>query len=352
LIAANSCDKLRKILTRHINNTLADTGKRSMRRSVKTTMTALASLLFSTALVAPMTHAAGTDELWEITTKMEMPGIPMAMPAQTNKFCKPQGQAQNDPLPSDKNNDCKMTDMQRSGSTSRFKMVCTGKQPMTGEGEVTYTGADSYSGKMHIAGKMEGESIDMTQTFSGKKVGNCTYEDLGKKAVAQAQAATADMCNKSIEQLSPYAFDPKMAGDSCAKFKPQFCARARDIEKTQHTPAGYTAARKNYQLLDQALELCGISRAGLMPELCQKASKGQEWDFLVANCPAEAKVAAQEHCAGRDYTSAMSGPYAPLCRSYAQQITPAQRAAEGGAQSTPGVIKDGVKDSLKKLLPF
>lgn len=323
-----------------------------MKRPLKTTMSAFASLLFSAALFSASTHAAGTDELWEITTKMEMPGMPMAMPAQTNKFCKPQGQVQNDPLPSDKNNDCKMTDMQRSGSTSRFKMVCTGKQPMIGEGEVTYSGADSYSGKMHIAGKMEGESVDMTQTFSGKKVGNCTYEDLGKKAEAQVAKITADTCTKSIEEVSPYAFDPKYSGDTCTSYKPKFCTRVKDVEKSMHTTAGYTAARKKYSALGEAFTLCGVDQTALLPELCQKASKGQEWEFLVANCPAETKLAAQEHCAGRDYTSAMTGPYAPLCRSYAQQMTPARRAAETAAPSTQGTIKDDVKDSLKKLLPF
>jgi hypothetical protein len=159
---------------------------------------------------------------------------------------------------------------------------------------------------------------------------------------------TADRCNQSIEQLSPHAFDPKMSGDSCAKFKPKFCARVKEVEKTQHTPAGYTAARKQYPQLEAALALCGIDQTALLPELCQKAAMGQEWEFLVANCPAETKVAAQEHCAGRDYTSVMSGPYAPLCRAYAQQMTPAERATETGKQST----QDAVKSSLKKLLPF
>lgn len=304
-----------------------------------------------TALAAPVL-AAGTDELWEITTKMEMAGMPMAMPAQTNKFCKPQGQVQNDPLPSDRNNDCQMVDMQRSGATSRFKMRCTGKQLMTGDGEVTYTGSDSYSGKMHIAGKMEGQDVDMTQTFSGKKVGTCTYEDLGKKAVAQSQAMTAEMCNKAIEEVSPLAFDGKTFGNTCDSFKPKFCTRVKDLEKTLHTTTGYAETRKKYPAIGDAMTLCGINQTALLPELCQTALKGQEWEFLAANCPAETKIAAQEHCAGRDYTSVMSGPYAPLCRAYAQQMTPTERAAAAGKQSIQNTVTEGVKGSLKKLLPF
>lgn len=303
------------------------------------------------ALVTPAV-AAGNDELWEITTKMEMAGMPMAMPAQTNKFCKPPGQVQNDPLPSDKNNDCQMVDMQRSGTTSRFKMRCTGKQPMTGEGEVTYTGSDAYTGKMHIAGKMEGQDVDMTQTFSGKKVGTCTYEDLGKKAVAQQQAMTAEMCTKAIEEVSPLAFDSKTFGTTCDSFKPKFCSRVKDLEKSMHTTAGYTETRKQYPAIGDAMTLCAINQTALLPELCQTALKGQEWNFLAASCPAETKIAAQEHCAGRDYTSAMSGPYAPLCRAYAQQMTPAERATEAGKKSVQDTVTEGVKGSLKKLLPF
>lgn len=308
--------------------------------------------VFGTTFFTPVVVAAGTDELWEISTKMEMAGMPMQMPAQTNQFCKPKGQAQNDPLPTDKNNDCKMTDMQRSGSTSRFKMTCTGKQPMTGEGEVTYTGDNSYSGKMHIVGNMEGQAVDMTQTFSGKKMGSCTYEDLGKKAVAQQQAMTADMCNKSIAEVSPLAFDGKTFGNTCDSFKPKFCAHVADIEKTMHTPDSYTATQKKYPALKQSFTLCAINDAALLPELCQKASKSEKWDFLAANCPAETKIAAQEHCAGRDYTSAMSGPYAPLCRAYAQQMTPTESATEAAKQGTQETIKEGVKSSLKKFLPF
>lgn len=324
---------------------------------MKTITATLAATCLFAAIHVDSARAAGTDELWEITTRMEMAGMPMAMPGQTNTFCKPKGQVQSDPLPSDKNNDCQMVDMQQSGNTSRFKMRCSGKQPMTGEGEVTYTGSDRYTGKMHIVGKMEGassadESVDMTQTFSGKKVGTCTYEDLGKKALAQSQAITADMCNKAIDEVSPYLFDSKMSGNTCDSFKPKFCARVNDLEKTMHTTTGYTETRKKYAGLGEAMALCGISQTALLPELCQKALKGGEWEFLTANCPAETRIAAKEHCAGRDYTSVMSGPYAPLCRAYAQQMTPAERAAAAGKQSVQDTVTEGVKGSLKKLLPF
>ena len=30
---------------------------------------------------------SGPDELWDVTTKMEMPGMPMALPAQTSQVC-------------------------------------------------------------------------------------------------------------------------------------------------------------------------------------------------------------------------------------------------------------------------
>ena len=44
---------------------------------------------------------------------------------------------------------------------------------MTMTGEINYTGT-SYEGRTRMIGKMDGQPMDMTQTFSGKRVGDCT----------------------------------------------------------------------------------------------------------------------------------------------------------------------------------
>jgi uncharacterized protein DUF3617 len=117
------------------------------------------------------TAAQGKDDLWEVTTKMEMPGMPMAMPAQTMRHCIAKGAQDNDYVPARDN--CRVLESQRAGNRVTFKMACTGKDAMDATGEMTF-GTGSYDGRMRIAMKMEGQPMEMSQTFSGKRVGDCT----------------------------------------------------------------------------------------------------------------------------------------------------------------------------------
>lgn len=110
-------------------------------------------------------------DLWEMTIKMEMAGMPMNMPAQTHRQCLSRQAGDEKYLPARDN--CKVTQSQRTGNTQRFRMECTGRDAMSAEGEVTHAGT-SYTGKMRMTGKMEGQNVEMSQTFSGKKVGDCT----------------------------------------------------------------------------------------------------------------------------------------------------------------------------------
>ncbi len=115
--------------------------------------------------------AQGKDDLWEVTTKMEMPGMPMAMPAQTQRICVAKGGKDDDYIP--KRDGCRVQDSKRVGNKVTYKMVCTGKDTMTVAGETTF-GANSYDGKMAMSGKMDGQQVEMNQTYSGKRVGDCT----------------------------------------------------------------------------------------------------------------------------------------------------------------------------------
>ncbi len=105
-------------------------------------------------------------EYWEVTTKMEVPGVPYAMPPMTNRVCIGKGEA-NDPRRSLKEDDCEMSDVKTSGDKTTWTARCThGGDVMIGRGEQT-TAADSYQGTMHFSGK----SMNMTQSYSGKRVG-------------------------------------------------------------------------------------------------------------------------------------------------------------------------------------
>ena len=116
--------------------------------------------------------AQGTDEQWEITRKMEMPGMPMAMPPQVSKVCVAKGASDENFVPKQQGN-CRTVDSKRVGNKYTFRMVCDGKNKMTANGEITFKDG-AYDGRMEMAGTMEGQPVNMTQVYSGKRVGTCT----------------------------------------------------------------------------------------------------------------------------------------------------------------------------------
>ena len=114
---------------------------------------------------------------WEVTTQMDMPGMPVKMPATTTTSCVTPEQAKNpgdtigDPSGRGRgNSNCKATDQKIDGNKVTWKMACTGAQSMTGEGEMVFNG-DSYTGKMNMTmAQMPGP---MTLQITGKRVGDC-----------------------------------------------------------------------------------------------------------------------------------------------------------------------------------
>jgi hypothetical protein len=113
------------------------------------------------------------DGKWEVKMEMDMPGMPVKMPAMTTTQCitkedaddpqkvTPRG-AGKDP------NACKVSDYKVEGSTVTWTMKCEGKDPMTGSGEFVYT-TDAYTGTL----KMERAGQTTTMKYSGKRLGDC-----------------------------------------------------------------------------------------------------------------------------------------------------------------------------------
>ena len=124
------------------------------------------------AFACQVALAQEKDELWDITTKMEMVGMPMAMPAQTFRQCVAKGATEQSYVPQ-RNGECKTVDAKRTGNKYNFKMVCEGKNKMTGVGEVTF-GDGSYEGRTQMTGTVEGQPMNMVQSYSAKKIGSCT----------------------------------------------------------------------------------------------------------------------------------------------------------------------------------
>lgn len=304
--------------------------------------------------------AAGSDELWEVTNKMEMPGMPIAMPAQTSKICMQKGH-ENDPnnaVPKDKNQDCKMSDVKVSGNTSSWQMKCEGKHPMTGSGEMT-RGDGSYSGKT----QMHSKDGDMTMVYEGKRVGTCNYETDSPQATmnamikqneAERAKAQAKECKEALDNnryskfLKPdcaWATDAaskKMCAQmSCPDVKPQMCDK---LSKGMGSSDGYKEIAGNKEARKLITE-CGLPFEKTTREFCRKQLDGKNYEDVAQYCEKEARPLFDKHCAGRDYTAAMDSGYEPICRRFGKWKSQGDENADESAGSASDKKTDSGKDN-------
>ena len=104
---------------------------------------------------------------WEITAKMEMPGMPMQMPAHTYTHCLTRENMV--PRQEKPGSECKMLNSSASGNTVNWQMECKSPQGKTMmDGRVTYTG-DTMNGEI----RMQQAGTEMIQRMSGRRLGAC-----------------------------------------------------------------------------------------------------------------------------------------------------------------------------------
>jgi hypothetical protein len=112
------------------------------------------------------------DGLWEITTQVEMKGMPQKMPPATVRQCI----TKSDPVPKsqDKKFECKVIDQKISGDTVNYSVECKGKDGvMQTSGKHTYTGS-SMEGSSTTNFKMKGQpEMQMASKIKGKYIGPC-----------------------------------------------------------------------------------------------------------------------------------------------------------------------------------
>lgn len=124
-------------------------------------------------LSSPLTLAAPdmNEGQWEITSKMEMPGMPMQMPVTTITQCITK--ENNVPKSGDQGGGCRMVDVKTSGNTVSWSMACDQSgQESTGHGEVTYSG-DTMNGFFKFFVNSPQGTMEMTNTMNGRRVGPC-----------------------------------------------------------------------------------------------------------------------------------------------------------------------------------
>jgi Protein of unknown function (DUF3617) len=130
-------------------------------------------ILVSAALM-PVTAVSAVasmkEGLWEITTTMEMPGMPYQPPASVYRHCYTREDLKDEKqvLPKQQG-DCRVTDMKRDGSRMTWKIVCSGENKGKGEGEITFRGDSAYDGSMNI----EMNEMKMTGRYKARRVGAC-----------------------------------------------------------------------------------------------------------------------------------------------------------------------------------
>ena len=327
----------------------------------------------ATVLVAlPLAAAAqDTGELWEITSQMNIPGMPAGMGGQTQRVCQgddPARRAANDK----DQKDCKVTDKKQTATRLQVTMTC--KQGTMTIDQQYNAARTEFKGSM----KMNTKDGDFTINTTGRKVGACNVQQAAKErdektaamkkqgelAMAQGAAAQKQYADTLIKQcttavdnmnwagLGVYGQCYKKTDDAKCKSEMQTSnqvspeiakscnARAAEFCKRYQTQEGFLKAKAD----ENAAQLCGVTTASVKAAQCPKAAQGGSLAFLGAYCPVEAKPVAQEHCTGRDYTSKMGGKYARFCESYL-----AHNSLEKPPATATDQVKQGVSKGLDKL---
>lgn len=269
-----------------------------MRQLLLASLTLIGGAFATAAWSAP-------GEYWEVTAKMEMPGMPMAMPATTTKVCIAKG-AEKNPPPS---KDCEMSDIKVSGNKTSWRVRCNQNgEIMTGSGEMSGT-PDKSEGTMHLSGKSGGQAFDMTMKHQSRRLGgSCDSEELANKMKDQSNKMKEQMCDTSkfkstAEWLGSASI--LLNDQTCPGKKAPLCdAVRRDAVREAAVYRLLVVTEKNNGGL--VTKACGLNMEATTGAVCKTLSRSNV-DALAPYCPAEAKAyrvaARRKACEGRSYTS-------------------------------------------------
>jgi hypothetical protein len=114
------------------------------------------------------------EGLWQVTTKAEMKGTSMQMPATTIKQCMTKKDMTPKPEKQPKGQECTMKDQKVSGDTVTYTMECKNADSTTVQnGKMTYKG-DSFEGANDTTIKTKSQpEMKMISTLVGKYLGPC-----------------------------------------------------------------------------------------------------------------------------------------------------------------------------------
>lgn len=268
-----------------------------MNKYLCTTLAISVSCLSAIAQAAP-------GEYWEVTNKMEMPGMPFSMPATTTKVCLSKG-GENDPRKTSGDKNCQMSDIKTVGKKTSYKVHCNHDgEVMDGRGEQTIT-ANGYEGKIQFSGQSRGRDMNMSMVFSGKRIGgSCDSEEVAKKAKAQ-------LCDTSrYESTADWISGADLflqAESPCVEQRKKLCELVR--KDAPKDAKAYNALLAHDQQPGNTLSVareCKVDVAAATRAICKTLNE-KNYSQLSGHCPAEAKayreVQRRKECEGRSYTA-------------------------------------------------
>ena len=334
-------------------------------------------VILSAVLIAlsPIAYGAGNDELWEVTSQMNMAGMPPGMGSSKQQICQdkdPQKQK-----PSGKGMEkCKITDQKQSGNKFTMTMTCP---EGTATFENTYNAARTeYKGTM----KMKMREGEMNMTMTGRKIGSCDAQqargERDAKVAAmkqQSEKAQADYAATNKKQQETEMANCQAAVDTMDMRKlgtyatcDQTGALCKTLLQTEHTKATATKCMasqaeycKRYQTMDgflkakgdeEGAKMCKVSAVQIKSTHCPQAAKTENLAYLGRFCPVEAKPIAQQHCAGRSYTSKVKDKYSDFCRAYLAKADLEDSQAERKPEQKKdpkAAVTEGVSQGINKL---
>ena len=103
------------------------------------------------------------DGLWEITTMVDMPGMPSRSFTHTSCLTKEKA------VPQTAESGCTIQDVKTQGNTITWTVVC--KEAMS-TGKVTYAGT-TMDGVVETTVKTGGQTMTMKSMMKGKRIGPC-----------------------------------------------------------------------------------------------------------------------------------------------------------------------------------
>jgi hypothetical protein len=312
------------------------------------------------ALAVTVGGAADTGDLWEVTTQMNMAGLPPGMGGGTRQVCTEKG----DPKKAMQREDgkCKMTDLKETGTRIQMTFQCP---EGTGTMDTTFNAARTeYKGTM----KMTSSRGEMTMNMQGRKIGACdpaaakaqqsAQMDQYKAQTATAMAAMqqqadsqAAECRKAVDTMelqrlgtfsqcntSPAGCDAYAGSQTHAGMVKTCVASSQAYCKKYQTREGFLKASRDAAA---AAKMCKVDNAQLKTTFCAQAAKAEDLPFLASQCPVEAKPLAQANCAGRSYTGRPRDKWTDFCSAYLSHNTVDEPASS--SSSATSIAKDPAK---------